>query len=319
MFEYPFIDREEELGVLRDYAENGFYPVLFIYGPEGCGKTRLLREFISSIEEPGDYITVYLDAQSVGSFEEAVCAPPVVLETFSTAAGAISEPVGRFVARVLPLVVKKVFERKLRGRRVVIAVDDVARPLGVDVIESYAKKLLDLLEWLMARGAESVLIIATTSEGSSPSILARHSYVVLSELWNLSRDSTEKLLEALNAPEKLYEKVWVLTGGNPRAVISIAAKRWKVDVWFSEVVRNVRLSSRSIVFRYRSQLRYVVEDIDRVIEFPDLEKGLIEANLIVPVNRPCLGYTPLPDEELGIGEYYAWQIPAYRSALRECL
>jgi len=70
-------------------------------------------------------------------------------------------------------------------------------------------------------------------------------------------------------------------------------------------VRNVRLSSRSIVFRYRSQLRYVVEDIDRVIEFPDLEKGLIEANLIVPVNRPCLGYTPLPDEELGIGEYYA--------------
>ncbi|RLE83654.1 MAG: hypothetical protein DRJ67_11815, partial [Thermoprotei archaeon] len=44
-----FVDRIEELEFLEELSIKGFYPVLYIYGPEGCGKTRLLREFYSRI------------------------------------------------------------------------------------------------------------------------------------------------------------------------------------------------------------------------------------------------------------------------------
>ena len=35
----PFVDREKELRVLENLALRGSETVLYIYGPEGCGKT----------------------------------------------------------------------------------------------------------------------------------------------------------------------------------------------------------------------------------------------------------------------------------------
>jgi len=55
--------------------------------------------------------------------------------------------------------------------------------------------------------------------------------------------------------------------------------------------------------------------VDSVLDEPWLRDGLVETNLIAPVDRPCLGYTPPVDEELGVGERYAWQVPAYRVAV----
>jgi len=319
VFKVPFINREEELKVLREYAERGFYPILLIYGPEGCGKTRLLKEFIKSIEETSDYIIVYVDAQNVGSLKDAVYAPPLLLEAFSSLVESISEPVGKFSARMLPYVFKKFFEKRLRNKHVIIAVDDVARPLGVDVIESYVKTMLNLLEWIVDKGAESAFIVATTSEGLSLSLLARHSYVSLSEVWNLSREAAEELLSTLGAPKHLFEEIWLMSGGNPRAILAISARNWNLDIWFREVARNIVLATRSIVFKYRSQLAEVVENVDSLVNWTELEEALIKANLVTPISRPCLGYTPPIDLELGVGKYYAWQIPAYRKALEKIL
>ena len=54
--------------------------------------------------------------------------------------------------------------------------------LGLDLIEAYAKDLLDLLKVLYALGARTVLLLATTSEGVSRRLLARRNYVGLREL-----------------------------------------------------------------------------------------------------------------------------------------
>lgn len=40
-----FVDRVMELNWLRDWSSGFRYVPLYIYGPEGCGKTRLLKEF----------------------------------------------------------------------------------------------------------------------------------------------------------------------------------------------------------------------------------------------------------------------------------
>ncbi len=81
------------------------------------------------------------------------------------------------------------------------------------MIESYAKKLLDLAEWAMEKGAEGVLVLATTSEGASYRLLARHNYVAPEMLWNLDRDSASKLLSHLGAPRELHNTIYRLTGG----------------------------------------------------------------------------------------------------------
>ena len=42
---------------------------------------------------------------------------------------------------------------------------------------------------IVDKGAKSAFIVATTSEGLSLSLLARHNYISLSEVWNLSREA----------------------------------------------------------------------------------------------------------------------------------
>ncbi len=59
--------------------------------------------------------------------------------------------------------------------------------------------------------------------------------------------------------------------------------------------------------------------MDSIAGQPSLRDVLLENNLVTPVTRPCLGYTPLVDRELGIGRLYAWQIPAYREAVKKLL
>ncbi|MGC8570196.1 MAG: ATP-binding protein [Caldivirga sp.] len=49
--EPPFIDRVMEFNWLRDWASGFRYVPLYIYGPEGCGKTRLLKEFVKRFRE----------------------------------------------------------------------------------------------------------------------------------------------------------------------------------------------------------------------------------------------------------------------------
>ncbi len=308
--ETPFVDRGEELSALAELAARGFYPVLYLYGPEGCGKTRLLLELAGRLER-GGYLVVYVDAMSARSVRGAVLGPPDVVDALAEAARGAG-PAGRLAALAVLELGRALARRRVEGRGVVVLVDDVARPLGLDLIEAYAKDLLDLLEELYALGARSALVLATTSEGTSRRLLARHNYVRLRGLWNLGPAATSELLEALGAPLGVRAEVWRLTGGNPRSVVELWRRGWDLSSWLRDVEASVRPLLEGLP---RDRLRAAVEDVDSVLDEPWLRDRLMEANLIAPVDRPCLGYTPPVDEELGVGERYAWQVPAYRVAV----
>ncbi len=318
----PFVDRAEELRVLEGFAVAGFYPVLYLYGPEGCGKTRLLRELYSRLAGRRDFLVVYVDASEAGSVEDAVFStvPEALSEIIAGVAGvALGGSPGKVVAALLPRLLRRLRERLIRGKHVVVIVDDVARPLGVERVELLAKKMLDALDDLRAKGAESVFMVATTSEGLSRRHLARHNYVALAQIWNLGRDAHEQLLDALGAPRDARRDAWLATGGNPRFTLMLSSLGWSVERLESWVERSVRASLGDTLEAYREALAAIVEDVDALSEYPVLEEKLLEANLVTPVDRPCLGYTPDPDPELGVGERYAWQAPVYKRVLARLL
>jgi len=97
--------------------------------------------------------------------EDAVYAPPEVVRLIAEIAAELAGPVGRAAALALPRAFRRLKASQLHGKHVVLLVDDVARPLGLDRLEGYAKNLLNLVEELLAVGAASVLALATTSEG----------------------------------------------------------------------------------------------------------------------------------------------------------
>ena len=255
----PFVNRSVELERLREYSSKGFYPVLFIYGPEGCGKTRLLKEFLDSVEGLEGYITVYVDAQEMRSIEQAIYGPREIVRFASKLISAISEGVGKVIAELLPYLIRKVFAKHVRGRHVVIAVDDAIRPLGLQVIEAYAKKLYDLLEWLLGQGAEAVFIVATSSEGSSMRLLARHNYVTLDFIWNLDRKSTYRLLELLQAPKEVFNEVYRWTGGNPRAILELKSLSWNVNLWLRRIVKKLKPLVYELAYKHGRILKEACE------------------------------------------------------------
>jgi len=311
-YEPPFVNREGELSILLKIVDEGYYPVLYLFGPEGCGKTRLLKEVLARIRGEEDYFVVYVDAQSAEDLRKAILAPPRVLEIMAELVKEIGGPVGRAASLIITKLASRLGEHEVKGRKVVILLDDIARPLGIDMIEIYTKNLLTLLEELYALKASSVSIIATTSEGASCAIVAKHNYVRLRQIWNLDKDSTHELLAKLNAPQKVWDDVWRLTGGNPRSIVELWRRKWKIDEWIKEVEISLRIIIRQLDKSERRFLKTVVTNVDAVQELPQLRRALIENNLITPIVRPCLGYTPPPCPELGIGEDYAWQIPVYK-------
>lgn len=174
-----FVNRLQELDTLLRYSQNGYYPVLFLYGPEGCGKTRLLKELYAKLRTREDFLAIYVDAQSTGEPDKAVLAPPEILQSISDIVKEIAGPIGKAAALAI-LHVNRIFKRlSFKNKHVVVIVDDVVRSLGYDIIEIYTKNLLKLLEELLNLGAESVFVLATISEGVSRSLLARHNYVIL--------------------------------------------------------------------------------------------------------------------------------------------
>ncbi len=316
-----FVDRFKELAKLVEYAENGFYPVLAVYGPEGCGKTRLLREFIDRVRGRENFVAIYIDALEDRD-------PDRVLSTSLSLADAVRDfvsllplPVGRSLATNIAKLVQHLEKRvRFRGKHAVIAIDDVVRSIGLEAVDIYVKNLLNIIEDLLWRyGASSVFIVITTSEGLSRYVLARHRYSYDRLLWNLDRDSFKELIHELRPPKGIdSDLVYEYTGGNPGKLMEIAlGYRWGLEEWFRDIVAKVRVLVSDILDDNR--LVEVVEDIDRLSKYTDLAKVLIEKNLVVDIRSIPLGQGVAPCRDLGIGTEYAWQIPAYRIALKKIL
>jgi hypothetical protein len=101
------VDREVELAALTMLAERGSPSVLYLYGPEGCGKTRLLREFTERFEG----VVVYVDALEERSPERALELSPPIRHAKRVLASVVDAAAGPPVGRLLASMVEALVER----------------------------------------------------------------------------------------------------------------------------------------------------------------------------------------------------------------
>ncbi|MEB3779217.1 MAG: ATP-binding protein [Desulfurococcales archaeon] len=330
-----FVDRRKELEALRALAERGSPSVFYLYGPEGCGKTRLMKEFIRVFDGAG----LYIDSLEEDKLSEALLLSPKVrgaLEAVSGLVKGYSGPLGAWLStRIQSLLERISLKATLRGERVVIIVDDVSRALGVERLESYIKWLYELLGRLSEYfEASSVTVIATTSEGYSLERVLRHSYNIASLLWNLNRKGYEELAYQLNPPRgDVVEESWMLTGGNPRRLIEIARLfNWNIREWLKALESSLTgFASKVRYLGLAKEIMEIVDDPDIIYYEPSRRRYeayriLLEDNLVMYTKTPTLASwssghleSLKPDKDLGVGAYYSWQIPAYKAILGKLL
>ncbi len=91
-----FVNREVALRKIYDFAERGeiITPIL-VYGPEGCGKTALLRQIIYLLEDLG-YDVLYVNPTS-DLIEEALYYSPTVSNLAQEVLKLVPEPYSRLV------------------------------------------------------------------------------------------------------------------------------------------------------------------------------------------------------------------------------
>ncbi len=310
-----FVDRDREIEILLDVIKRGTVFPFAIYGPEGCGKTALLRYIARTIAVWSDTVVVYIDALEHFDVERSL---------FSNYRGLLelvqdllSIPIGSTLARLCMTIVSRLAKKtSLRGKNVVVIVDDVYRAIGLDEVDRYTKSLYEWIGYLHeVYNVANVAIILSTSEGISKRRLFRHTYVTIEMLWNLPRKGFEELVEQLNPPKELdVDELWRLTGGNPRALIEIARLEWSIKRWLETLHRKIM---------------FIVHDIDReklriLIENPDNDwataKKLEELGLMIYLIQSSLAqHIATPNPELGIGRYWAWQLPAYKHIINKII
>jgi len=340
MFDVKFIDRAREIEALRNWCSHQRYTPLYIYGPEGCGKTRLLKEFVKIFE---DYfgegsIALYIDAMERHSVDQAIFSSKSV-ELVRDVILAITERFVGYVGRVLAnsistLLEKAIINKRLEDNYIFVAVDDVVRVIGLNQIEWYVKWLFETMNKLSEiYRPRAINFIVTTSEGVSLELISRHRHVHPVLLWNLDKDSFESLFYELKPPSNTkFEDIWYLFGGNPGKLIELSKDlNWNVE----EMLKLYRDRISKIVIEIISaglsnELELVINDItilDKIHKDPELSKRLIklaeiliDKNLLIYKKWTTITRGEIKSQlDIGIGEYYAWQVPMYRDIMKKIL
>ncbi len=325
--EVEFVDRGRAIAQINEIAERGTYPVYVVYGPEGCGKTALLRQAKEILEEHG-YSVVYVDPLA-GSKSEALVYTPTIRDIVREAFRLFPEPYSRIVD--VALNVASLVMRRLRRPRIAILVDDLFQAIGVDKAERYVKTLLNMIEHPPG-DYEKIAVLVTSSEGLSRESVGRHSWATLHILWNMSREGFRELYNAIPGSKPGFEYVWMLVGGNPRYLGRLYEVDWSPEPIINEIVRSrgLRKLIASLDDKKAKILEEAVNDPDTFFErisepeAQSLEKKLVELNMIIEIwERDEYGWfdTPPPEKDLslGIGRYYAWQTPLHREAVKRTL
>jgi len=327
VIELKFVNREEELKTLHELANKGTTLPIYLYGPEGCGKTRLLKEFIKKVNG----VALYIDALEGEDPEKALLTTPlnILTDIVKDLIKEVAKPVGQYLCLSLWKILKHIETKlQIRGKPLIIAVDDITRAIGLSKVEWYTKWLYELIKKLQEDyRPSSILIIATTSEGKSLDLVMRHTYTHINLVWNLDKEAHQELIQQLKPPKNIDpEQLWYYTGGNPRATIDIAENNWNIDSWIQKIEAKLRPLIRTIrSLNLTNELQKLIEDPDNIEKQPSqkmeqLYTILVEANLFMYKGFRTINGKHIPkNPELGIGEYYAWQIPAYKHALEQLL
>ncbi|MCE4599014.1 MAG: ATP-binding protein [Desulfurococcales archaeon] len=324
--EVDFVDRERALEQVRELGEKGTFPVYVIYGPEGCGKSALLRQASEILEGDLGYYVLYVNPLAE-RLEEVLGFTPsmgdVVREVFSL----LPEPYSRIVDAAVS-VAYRVLKRFPRPRLAVL-MDDIFQAVGLDKAEAYVKTLLNLIEHPPA-GYEKIVVLVTSSEGVTRERVGRHNWADIFVLWNMQREGFKELYNILPGSKPSFEDVMRWVGGNPRYLEKLFKSGWRVEKVVNSLVEDRGLPELilSLSSAERRVLEEAVEDpdvlLERYEEAEDLVLKLVEKNLVLRVKGRDLDAwidTPPPEKdlELGIGRHYAWQTPLHREAVKRAI
>jgi len=318
--EVEFTDRDMAIRQLEEFAEKGTRLPLVVYGPEGCGKTALLRQTFELLKGQG-FSVVY-----VSPLEERLATSEDIRGPIKEALREASRLIGGPLAAILTEAAITIVTRALaRGKKkVALLADDVFQAIGTDKAEQLVKTLLNIIEYPPHR-YDKIVVIAASSEGVTRERVGRHRWAELRAMWNMPREGSRQLYEQLPGPKPPFDEVWKWTGGNPWALALLYEEKWDAEKAAKKLAAERRLTAfiHSLNDAEREALKEALEDPDAVLK-GKIEKALIELNLIAEVwdreewlwiDQP----PPERDPELGIGRHYAWQTPLHREAARVAL
>jgi len=324
--ETEFVDRDVALKQVEELAERGTRFPIVIYGPEGCGKTALLKQAKAILEDFG-YHVVYASPLAHEE-KEILVYTPSIREIVDEVLKSFPDPYSRVVDAAIRIA-SKVMGR-LGKPRVAILMDDIFQAIGLGKAEIYTKILLNLIEYPPG-DYEKIVVLVSSSEGVTRTRIGRHTWAVMYLMWNMSREGFKLLYDVAPGPKPPFEDVWRFTGGNPRIFEMLHSFSWNTDMAISMLVkeRDIRGAMASLSGEEIEILRKALDDPDTIFRSlrnpaaQKLEKLLIELNLIIDVWERDKFWIDVPppekDLELGIGEYYAWQTPLHREAVKRVL
>jgi AAA+ ATPase superfamily predicted ATPase len=320
--EIEFIDRERALKQVEELAEKGTrYPVV-IFGPEGCGKTALLKQAVEVLRKAG-YDTIYIDP-----LHRTFIAYSNAKDIIKKLEDASVEAIGVAEVKLATLAIDAVKELIgiWRKERVAVLIDEVFQAIGLNKAEIYVKSLLNLIEY-PPKSYEKIVAIVVTSEGMTRKEIGRHRWASLRPMWNMSRKGFEELYEKIPGLKPEFEDIWKLTGGNPDVLSKLYQAEWNVNRIIDELIKSKEFTS-SFIEKWKSWLEEAVKDPDILwrANVPDeLVRELIAKNLIVHnmydrdpwfwIDEPPLE----KDLDLGIGKHIAWQTPLHREAVKRAI
>jgi hypothetical protein len=224
------------------------------------------------------------------------------------------------VAKIVSTIVGYIASMLREARRVLIVVDEVKADSSERLselrgwLESFSNTLLWDNQRYVERGGR-VAVIALTSDA----LVSKLRYkvgpkVVWSLTWNLGHDAMMDLARELELQED-PGILWRLTGGNPRALITIKRRGLERRVQ-EEILDSTWRMLREAVRRREEDIwgrsEKAVEDLDEADV--ELQELMLENNIAIYIAGSDL-ISRMPDEKW-VRRRHACQIPAYYHAMK---
>ena len=335
-----FVDREIETKKIIDDSEKTIFGgmINILYGPKGCGKTTFFKalKFASEsqdvnidvlyisreYEETPELVKLYMPKRFNQILKEIASAIGGSVEISYEGSGIVSASFALF--RVVRTAVESIVKGVKGGRKIIIVVDEVRADSEESLsklrgwLETFANDLGYMnLDYKNETGG-SITVITLVSDALIAEI--RHivgAKVAWSLMWNLSREAMKELAEELNLDIET-DILWRLTGGNPRALQTIAI--YGLEKWFKEeILKDLRDLYRDLldIFRDRDvvwrELEQVLQNIDQ--SPASMLRSMLRRNIIIYIGAAS-SLSNIPVNEPWIMEDFAYQMPAFYHTLK---
>ncbi len=323
--ELEFTDRDIALRQIEEIAEKGTAFPVIIYGPEGCGKTALLRQAAEILDSYG-YKTLFVSPLE-GKLDRALWFSPSIKDIVLQVLRTFNEPLSNLVR--IAFEIEALLEKKFRRPKIALILDDLFQAVGLENAEKYVKTLLNIIEYPL-EPYENIVILVSSSEGITRDRISRHNWARMYIMWNMSREGFQELYEKLPDSQQSFDNVWRWTGGNPRILRELYVAKWNIEEVLDRDIIRKRNLERFVASLSKEERNILYESVHnpdylwKNLAEPQVQKlfqKLIELNLIIEIwdRKQYLWIdTPPPecDPELGIGKYLAWQTPLHKEGVR---